>query len=134
MLVFVYGTLKKNEWNNRVLHGADFIKTARLRGFHLFYSWRKEGFPVMQAGTAQETVEGELWDIGDSERILQALDRLEGEGHMYDRAEVQLESGETAFTYIGCHKAWRWNEMEHTDISKDGDDQVFVWKRNNTTD
>lgn len=132
MLVFVYGTLKKGHWNNRVLGDAKLIGGALLRGYHLFYSWKGQGFPVMQPSKETDLVEGEIWDIGESQQILGGLDRLEGEGMMYDRATVKTEDGQECFAYVGCHKNWRWDDMTLTERNASGDDTVYTWHPVNT--
>lgn len=84
--VFVYGTLKSGypaDWlmkRNGVLLG-----NAQARGtlFNLgpFPGYRREG---------EYQVKGELWEV--SEQGVSQLDRYEGEGSLYDRVEVEVQT------------------------------------------
>lgn len=96
MKFLVYGTLKKAFGNHRILHegGAEYLGRALtlnnyvMVGYGCPFIWQHDqGYPVI----------GELYDIGelgtgcDSDRrakqTLERLDRLESNGHMYQRVQ-----------------------------------------------
>lgn len=57
---------------------------------------------ALHTGTKNDVVRGVVWDIPEADD-LQALDRIEGVGHGYDRIEVAVRTREgsiSAFTYL----------------------------------
>jgi gamma-glutamylcyclotransferase (GGCT)/AIG2-like uncharacterized protein YtfP len=84
MKVFVYGTLMRDHGNNYLLKDATFLGAA-VTGAR--YAMTNVGFPfvIRASGDDAAPVAGELFDIGDCAETLARLDRLEGEGRMYDR-------------------------------------------------
>lgn len=112
MRVFVYGTLKRGFGNYRLLKDAKLVGRAEtVRPYVLLDS----GFPVMTpVGTGASRVAGEVYEFED-ESILKNLDRLEGEGRMYDRVEIDVETyrGQkmTVWTYLGRDKAFAGSSL-----------------------
>lgn len=117
---FVYGTLKAGygNWNNILKGNSTFVgKAVTVDDFVMLNS----GFPVVveaddYVDAQGRQVAGEVYAFGDD--VLKRLDRLEGEGIMYDRKEVrvQLANGsiEIVNMYIGCdHWIERDNEVWH---------------------
>jgi len=105
-VVFVYGTLKRDFGNHRILARATFLGNGKTgQPFELVRLW---GFPGMirvrgdRTGTA---VRGEVYAVDD--RTLADLDHLESNGALYQRAQtpIILESGGTltawAYLYLG---------------------------------
>lgn len=95
--VFVYGTLKSGYWNHRCLAGATEgpIKT---RTKHANYDMFGDGIPYVTEGGTKHIV-GEMYRVSDD--ILKGpLDSLEGHPHAYERREVELDNGETAWLYF----------------------------------
>lgn len=126
MLIFVYGTLKSGYINNSILSSSEFVKEALLPSHKLFYA----GFPVMTpAYDEHQFVKGEIWDIKGSESVLRALDRLEGEGIMYDRAVTHTMDGTEVNTYIGVPRYWDFTKMRNCNIEHDGDNIIHSWDR-----
>jgi gamma-glutamylcyclotransferase (GGCT)/AIG2-like uncharacterized protein YtfP len=72
-LIFVYGTLRKDERNHYILKGANCITTKAWTHGKLFDTHL--GYPVLQENE-EGTVYGELYEI--SEEQLEKLDELEG--------------------------------------------------------
>jgi gamma-glutamylcyclotransferase (GGCT)/AIG2-like uncharacterized protein YtfP len=95
-LVFVYGSLKQNFGNHHCLETATFVEATRTAA----RSFRMEsmgGFPaVLKNGSY--AIEGELYEVSD--KTLERLDRLESNGHFYERELVFLASGHTAWMYL----------------------------------
>lgn len=136
MKVFVYGTLQRNQGNNRRLDGATFVREAFVEGFKLYHS----GFPV--ASEAPNCVaKGEIWDIGEPDTpsarmILNGLDALEGyrvenlAGSMYHRKTVNTMCDEQVDMYVGNPRTWRGfaglRDCPHTEV--DGV-EVYEWSR-----
>jgi gamma-glutamylcyclotransferase (GGCT)/AIG2-like uncharacterized protein YtfP len=111
-LVFVYGTLKRNHGNNSLLRESKFVDegetVARCRLF------LHPGFPVLRRRDKPQLesnapVHGEVYEVTDP-RVLDRLDKLEGNGHMYHRRRkrIRLTGGQviTAWTYVGDTKFW----------------------------
>src|SRR5579859_6470451 len=83
--VFVYGTLKRDYHNSRLMATAKFIgKAYTVDTFRMF----SVGFPVIRPNDNGHSVSGELYDV-DPE-TLDRLDALEAEGRMYDRRSVPV--------------------------------------------
>lgn len=98
MKVVVYGTLKKGYGNNRLLCNAKYIQEYVIPGYKLYDC----GFPVASP-QEDSAVLGELWEISpDDNQTIQWLDRLEAEGRMYNRIEVE----ENTFMYVGNPPYW----------------------------
>ena len=85
--VFVYGTLKKDHYNHDLLEGSELIGTAEsLAKFNMI---NLGGFPaVLYNSDEGYKISGEIYKISD--RILERLDILEGEGTFYNRVEADF--------------------------------------------
>lgn len=104
--VFVFGTLKRGYSNHVVLGGEHrLVGEAETTSCYRMYS---AGFPVILADGDGHRVTGELYEVPPKQLI--HLDRLEGEGRMYDRKveEVTLKSGSPipCYIYVGCDRYW----------------------------
>ena len=105
--VFVYGTLQKDNGNNRLLKEHDSVCLGpRVTADK--YVLGDVGFPYaltpeVVGGRLDEKmfrpIEGELWSI-PNESCLSSLDMLEGNGHHYTREVIQLSTGEEAWMYL----------------------------------
>jgi gamma-glutamylcyclotransferase (GGCT)/AIG2-like uncharacterized protein YtfP len=83
--VFVYGTLKRGYWNNRLLQDSKFIGEATSVGSYYLassgipyavpdnYAHDKDCYPII----------GEVWEV--DEGVLEDLDMLEGHPDWYKR-------------------------------------------------
>lgn len=116
MKVFVYGTLKNGYGNNRLLSNSTFVSNHIVAGYKLY----NVGFPVA-IPDENSSVEGEVWDIGDSTSTLASLDRLEGEGYMYDRVQVDSD----LHMYVGNTTFWKDQYMRECP----NQDNVYRWER-----
>ena len=104
MNIFVYGTLKRGFWNNRLLHEARFVKEALVQGYKLM----GDGIPfaIPQEGS---TIRGEIFDIGDPEEsdeasfILRRLDGLEGHPNGYLRTATTTVDADPVSLYVWRH-------------------------------
>jgi gamma-glutamylaminecyclotransferase len=96
--VFVYGSLRKGEFNHRLLAvpGARLImaKSRTEPGYEL----RDLGaFPGMVRGGAGAVI-GEVYEV--DEATLAALDRLEGHPRFYSRTRIALDDGTIVEAYL----------------------------------
>jgi gamma-glutamylcyclotransferase (GGCT)/AIG2-like uncharacterized protein YtfP len=92
--VFVYGSLKRNYWNHRVLEQSNgkFVKEDQLSGASIYnYS----SFPALGFIEGKNPVQGEVFEV---ERM-DYLDRLEGYPNFYNRSLVKTDSGEEVWVY-----------------------------------
>jgi gamma-glutamylaminecyclotransferase len=107
--VFVYGTLKQHFHNHGLLSKSTLLGDAITVEKFLMLDG---GFPVVlqSLGVANKrAVRGEVYEIDAA--TLRNLDRLEGEGRMYDRkiVQVRLDGAAEAIDvsiYIGC-ASWK---------------------------
>ena len=120
MRLIFYGTLKRGYGNNRLLCTSDFIGPRVVHGYKLYNA----GFPVAFP-SENESICGEEWDIGTNRSVLYSLDRLEGEGFMYHRREVEPD----LFMYVGDKNFWSDlidRRIEHCPKNTDGH---YEWSR-----
>lgn len=93
--LFVYGTLKTGNFNNRLLNGFKGIP-AKAPGILLFEG---PGYPFAKRGSG--TAIGELYEI--DEKTLARIDRLEGHPEYYHREKTKVLAGkkkEEAWIYL----------------------------------
>jgi gamma-glutamylaminecyclotransferase len=131
MLVFVYGTLKKGFGNHRLLTEATYLgKAVTLRPMRM----AGYGVPFVWPSKAGRSVQGEVYDIGDTLNDQQArdclrrLDRLESNGHVYDRKphQVRMIEGPDGIKPLPRdqgeeHEAWIYEAMDHVQGSYKND-------------
>ena len=125
--VFVYGTLKKGQGNNRLLvkHRAEFLGRAVTTTPFRMWGW---GFPwIVRAeptDPAAGYVSGELWRVNAA--CLEDLDALEGNGRMYQRQLIAVrdEAGRVmhAEGYV-----WLRNTDDGNAVAPRGDGRVLSW-------
>lgn len=109
--VFVYGTLKSGQGNNRLLKGSLSLGAAyTLQTFTLFNA----GFPVSFFEPKGHPVLGELFEIPEDilDDTIQRLDMLESKGSMYEREIVRVMPMSSAapavetYMYVGMPQFW----------------------------
>jgi gamma-glutamylcyclotransferase (GGCT)/AIG2-like uncharacterized protein YtfP len=138
--IFVYGTLKRDGFNNYLLDGCSFIGYGRALGFVLV---EMGGCPGMMPGVASrhdhnDDAMGEVYGVSDEElpHVLARLDQLENEGSLYVRvkAKVQLYNNEGVMQNLECVtylfmpnldpdslvKGGEWNAMRATEVQRRG--------------
>jgi gamma-glutamylaminecyclotransferase len=94
-MVFVYGTLMRDEINHWLLATARFVAEAHTEPcFELFDLGH---FPAMSTG-GQTVVRGEIYAVDD--QTLVRLDRLEGHPEFYQRTPIRLADGQEVQTYL----------------------------------
>ncbi len=89
--VFVYGTLKRQHGNHRLLESTNVRDTMYLGRCRIFGQYRMidlGNFPAIQhtTGIDKRPIYGEVYQI--SQNTLDALDMLEGNGSFYTREKV----------------------------------------------
>jgi len=103
MLVFVYGTLRKNEYYHEYLNGAELVADQAYVCGELWDTGL--GYPALVLG-GQGRVYGELYRINPD--ILQRLDELEDyhgpdRPNEYERVELDVYTDQhiySAFAYV----------------------------------
>lgn len=114
--VFVYGTLMRGERAHSFLSGAKYLGEFCLKDFAMYnLGW----FPGIRPSSG-DTVFGEVYQV-DSDMI-QRMDHYEGEGTLYRRTSVVVESKAgnlAALVYVYAHEIYgdkieggKWNERE----------------------
>ena len=116
--VFVYGTLKRGHGNHELLmHGARFVGEATtVEGFKI-YQHDRPVYPMAKPAPADCQLRGEVWLVDD--RTLAALDRLEGNGHFYEREKTPVEVSEQTnagrLNARSLCEAWIYIYLGHVD-------------------
>ena len=97
MKILVYGTLRKNCGNDRLLLGSEFIGTVSVKGYYMFSnlafpyaipsSWVRTREPI------SDVIVGEIYDINDE--TLAALDKLEGVAYGHYTREAVIGMPDT---------------------------------------
>lgn len=98
--LFVYGTLMRSGRAEDLLSDSEFMGKAILKDYAMYNLGRYPGI-VAQKGA---WVEGELYAIHDS--AIPRLDEYEGEGYLYRRELVTVESS------AGSKQAWAYVYLE----------------------
>lgn len=100
----VYGTLKRNHGNNRLLQapGVEFVGTVETEPKYTLFDG---GFPVVERG-GNTSIKGELFKVDNPEvvRSVNALEGYTGErgnpDNWYDTDEVVLANGIVADMFV----------------------------------
>lgn len=95
-LVFVYGSLKRGFGNHDILNGSEFICSTRTKG-RGFKMASLGSFPAVLRG-GKNSIAGELYQVDLMTMV--HLDMLESNGELYQRKQVDLESGHKAWMYF----------------------------------
>ena len=118
--VFVYGTLKRGHGNHRLLETSTRLGEA-VTADACYRMGDTGGFPEVTRN-GLHAIAGEVYEV--STATLESLDRLEGNGQMYvrEQVDVQLSTGEclTAWIYL-------WQLRRCDEILPDMDN-ACVWK------
>lgn len=101
-LVFVYGTLKRNNWNNaHYLSTSNFLGTSYTRDKFTLYS---SGIPFVHSSPPTCRIKGEVYEVTNA--TLVRLDSLEGHPHSYERRLTTVRVGplwKMAWLYFNEH-------------------------------
>lgn len=109
--LFVYGTFLPDEADHELLVGAKHVGSARTRpGYTLV---ELNTFAGMIAG-GDGAVVGEIYEVEYA--TLAACDKKRDHPHLYHRADIELEDGTKAHTYL-MHS----NQVRGKRRVKDGD-------------
>ncbi len=91
--VFVYGTLKIGRGNHFFLNNAPYMGDDIVD----FQMYNLGAFPMIRGDVEGESY-GEIYEV--DEVVLQALDRLEGHPHFYQRILVETRKGKEVWLYV----------------------------------
>ena len=129
-LVFVYGSLKKGFGNHRLLENSKYIAKGGTvsEGFDMGSCG---GFPGVTSG-GEYRIYGELYEVDDD--TFERLDTLEGNGHFYEREEIDIMSISQPAARV--YKAWIYildnYNYYRSDISRIEIEEKFkakIWKQ-----
>lgn len=95
MLIFVYGTLRKGEFNHNMVEDNPFVGVFRTEPCYTLHALR--WFPAMVTGGTTSVV-GEVYEVG--RKTLWELDRLEGHPDYFQRQAIHLDDGQTVQAYL----------------------------------
>jgi gamma-glutamylaminecyclotransferase len=84
-LLFVYGTLRREQANHALLASARFLGAGRTASRHALFI---EGIPYLARGPAVHHVRGEVYAVDAA--MLAEIDRLEGHPTWYERRPVRV--------------------------------------------
>lgn len=94
-LIFVYGTLKKNHGNNRVMGDSKFLGTHTTEPKFTLYGG---GFPFVKS-SGETPITGEVYEVTDKEtlRDIYGLEGYSGvrgaKSNWYDTTDTETEFG-----------------------------------------
>lgn len=94
MLIFVYGTLKRNHKRSCFLDGQNFIQEIKTNPVYCLYD--AGGFPAMISGNL--SVAGELWEVDN--RCLNRLNKIEKVPYYYNLEKINIKYHKNVFAYI----------------------------------
>ena len=129
-LVFVYGSLKKGFGNHRLLENSKYIAKGVTvsEGFDMGSCG---GFPGVTSG-GEYRIYGELYEVDDD--TFERLDTLEGNGHFYEREEIDIMSISQPAAKV--YTAWMYILDDYnyyrSDISRIGIEEKLkakIWKQ-----
>lgn len=115
MKLFVYGTLKKNYYNNELMKHLIYVRDDKVHDFVLIDT--HGSFPYMITKKGGKAC-GEVWEFDDTYNILTIVNMEVGAG--YEMIPVRLESGDLAMAF------WLKNEPTAKQISRVYDDEMWV--------
>lgn len=106
MYCWVYGTLKKGNSNSYHLKDCEFIDYAEFTGNHTMFTLLQQSqgglfkqFPALiKTEQIENTIQGEIYKIDDN--ILRQLDKLEGNGDLYQREVVEINGKDCIIYYF----------------------------------
>ena len=104
MLLFVYGSLMKNFWNDCYLSNAIFIGEFKtIKKYSLYVEDKK--IPYLSRTNRIYQVLGELYDV--SEEDIKMIDDHEGNGAWYFRQQLKVTNDKgdeyTAYSYFNSN-------------------------------
>ena len=91
MLLFVYGTLMRDLWNNHLLYESTYLGECKTVYKHMITIDGK--IPYLSQKEELFQVKGELYDV--SYETLKDIDKLEFEGEWYHRKDIEVENDNT---------------------------------------
>jgi gamma-glutamylcyclotransferase (GGCT)/AIG2-like uncharacterized protein YtfP len=114
--VFVYGSLKKGFHNNVWFDENDeFIMTTTTKK-SIYNMYSLGGFPTITKG-GKFKIKGELYKIDP--RTLKDLDRLESNGHLYNRELINLDNFDSqawSYFWIDIKSLLNYSTTDNIDI------------------
>jgi len=87
ILMFVYGTLKKGFGNHFFLENCKYVGEAKLHGHAIYHLGHFPG--VLPSFSDRDAVIGEVYEVDPTSLV--NIDRLEGNGFLYIRKDVEVE-------------------------------------------
>lgn len=120
--VFVYGTLKRGESNNRLLEGATFVGEATTLSTGVLNDWGAPCFSHsewVEDKSLLRPIRGEVFEI-DVEHLYY-LDKLEGHPRLYYRSPTVVDCEGHLVT------AWCYYHHSPADSLCPVIDGVYVW-------
>ena len=88
ILLFVYGTLKRNEPNYRFVASQEFLGDVETKPHYKLY--QLHGFPAMvEVDKDGQAIHGEIYRVDKT--TLHDIDSLEGHPYLYKRQEIEVK-------------------------------------------
>jgi len=95
--ILVYGTLKMNGWNHRLIEDAKYIGDDVVDGYKLFYSGGPGSFPYA-IPDEHSKMRGEVFDVTPSQLL--DMDDMEGHPNWYKRTNVKTQNNDEIMMYV----------------------------------
>lgn len=125
--VFVYGSLKRGYWNNRLLMGSKFIGTGSTNDAE--FRMYDGTFPYVTTEGIDD-VQGEVWEV--DEATLRNLDALEGTPDHYVRynTKVYMDEEDVSYDvvmYVASEETEKWLNRSGYLVIEPNEWGVLVW-------
>ena len=95
ILVAVYGSLRKNYWNHRLLEDSKFL--GEFRTGEIFTMFSLGAYPGINLN-GKHSITCEIYEVNN--RTFERLDQLEGYPHYYNRVQIETPYGHAWIYYL----------------------------------
>lgn len=110
--VFVYGTLKRGQANNKRLKDSKFLGEAETT--HSYRMYTNRSYPmIIEDQDHGKAIKGELYEVSDE--VLKDLDYLEGQGFLYERKKLHIKGHDDVIGYVYLKSIANLDEVLATD-------------------
>lgn len=100
MLVFVYGTLKRDKHNHYMMGNSRYLRDIELPVKGILYWNDKRNFPHFVEDESGDFITGELYEVDEQTAL--SLDIFEGNPKYFRRKSCQFESQQVFYyEYVG---------------------------------
>lgn len=104
-LIFIYGSLRKGCYNNRMIDTQEFVCRATIKGYKMFKHIMLPYPKVIKTDSSADMIQGEVWKVTDS--VFEKIDMMEKGAGFYRDTVI--------FDYMEC-SIWLFDTQEIAEI------------------